>query len=286
MHLLSGYSSTATSGTMYLQTGEGLGTAASGAMALSTGDTCDGVSGALSLRTGDADVGTSGAISLIVGTGSGTGGDVLVSAGSSTGEAMTGGAVTVGAGDGGASTVADTAGGEGGDITLVAGAGGEGPTSALGATGGDLSIDGGTGAGDSANGAVYVGLASGAVELGMRDHSKVITVNGLLSVNELQVGTSDHNTLTGFHSVLSSAIDPPSLYPSQVWYQDLAFPDVELGDMVLVSFSQTLGTGMLTSSIAGTNTVRIMVFNPGAGGLELDIAEGIFRMSVWQYSDA
>jgi len=282
VHMLSGYSSTASSGLIHIQTGEGLGTATSGKVTLASGDACNGDTGTINLQTGNAEVGSSGGISLVVGTGTGIGGDILVSAGSSSGDTgNAGGSVTIGAGDGANSTT--STGGVGGSVTILAGSGAEGVNAASGAAGGDMTIDTGPGGGSANDGSLYIGLNAYSIEIGKRDHSRSITANGLMSVTtSLQIGGGA--AVRYHHSIVSSEVDPPLLLPTQGWYQDLAFPNILLGDVVVVSFSNSIAHGMVTCSVVGTNTVRILVSNPGTGDLDLDLAPGTFRMSVWQYT--
>merc|ERR1712070_723732 len=111
---------------------------------------------------------------------------------------------------------------------------------------------------------------------------KKMQVNGLLSANTLQVGggaiVSKHT------STQTITIDPPSILPGGVWYQDLAVSSAELGDIVMASYSQPVGTAVVTCSVVQSALIRINIYNPGVGASSIDLTSGKFRVTVIQYS--
>jgi len=280
--LLSGYSSTATSGEVDIRSGEGLGTASSGAVKLNSGDACDGNTGSVVIATGDAKVGASGSISMTVGKATEAGGDVTLSAGTTTGAGYNGGLVSILSGSGGAS--ASTTGGDGGSLTISAGKGAAGMDAASGGNGGDVTIDAGTGGTGGTSGMVYIGLSSEGVEIGHRDDTKTVNIHGKMVVASLQVGGTSGAAVSKHESIVSSTIDPPELSPTQTWFQDLAFPNANLGDILVVSFSKSIGSCLISAQVININTVRIVLFNTGGGGVSFDPEAGVFRVSIWQYA--
>jgi hypothetical protein len=38
------------------------------------------------------------------------------------------------------------------------------------------------------------------------------------------------------------------------------------------------------TQVIETNTVRIVLFNTGGGGISFDPEAGVFRVSIWQYA--
>merc|ERR1711865_243721 len=112
--------------------------------------------------------------------------------------------------------------------------------------------------------------------MGAKDKQSEIVMNGQLNIDAMRVGGGA--VITAMYSTLSNTIDPPELAPSETWYQDLFVPTANVGDIVVVSFSQSTQTLMISATVIDTNTVRVMLFNPGAGGLTVDVAPGIFRI--------
>jgi hypothetical protein len=283
IHMITGHSTGATSGAVNIATGVGTGVADSGTLDIATGATCTGDSGTITVASGAAESGTSGNVDIKVGdSGTGTGGDISLYAGATSGDGMTGGDVWVYAGTGGNSSY--SAGGAGGAVTILAGSGAGGLSSD--GNGGSVNIDGGVGSPGSAtalNGDVNIGMSSYQVTIGPVDHTRTVTVNGLLTVNTLQIGGGA--IITKHFSQATNAEDPPELQPAQSWYADFGVAGAELGDVVIVSFDQPLGeTGaILSGSVLQSGWVRIAVYNPGVGAKTLDLPSGIFRVSVIQY---
>eukprot|EP00976_Prorocentrum_cordatum_P054024 1089510-Prorocentrum_minimum.AAC.2 len=211
---------------------------------------------------------------------------------------MSGGALALAAGAGGNSS--STVGGAGGAVSITAGAGATGLDDASGGAGGDVTIEGGAGGVGGLSGSISLGLESEAVEIGRRDHSKTVTVNGNVLMHSLQVrthpprrvcefeivphvGSSDDAQVARHNSVVSSLIDPPEMLPTQTWFQDLAFPDAQLGDIVVASFSKSIGHCLMSATVVDTNTIRVVLFNTGVGDVAFDPEAGYLRISVWQY---
>jgi hypothetical protein len=278
--MITGHSTGTASGALKVGSGVGTSSATSGTVDVFSGTTCTGDSGAVTVNTGAAETGTAGNLNLKIGdSGTGAGGDIILEAGDTTGDGAVGGDVWLYGGNGGNSTY--SAGGVGGAITILGGTGATGTTAAIG---GSVSINGGEGASGAVNGDVNIGLTSYAVTIGPVDHTKAVTVNGLLDANTLRIGGGA--IISKHQSMVSGSEDPPLLQPAQSWYQDFGVAGATLGDIVMVSFDQSLGdTGaQLTASVLQSGWVRVVIYNPGVGAGTLDLAAGIFRFTVIQYS--
>lgn len=247
---------------------------------MSSGSTCAGDSGSLKMFSGNAETGEGGDISVYVGdSGTGAGGHLSLIGGNTTGDGSIGGMISLTGGNGGNGTYGK--GGAGGAIAIVAGAGAGGYDNA-GGKGGDITIDGGGGGSGATNGELFLGMASYQVTLGPVDHSKKVQVNGLLSANTLRVGGGA--IITKHSSTKTITIDPPSILPGGLWYQDLAVSSAELGDIVIASYSQPVSSAVVTCSVLQSAMIRINIFNPGVGAESLDLSAGEFRVTVIQYS--
>jgi hypothetical protein len=120
---------------------------------------------------------------------------------------------------------------------------------ASGGNGGDVTIEAGTGGTGGTGGIVYIGLSSEGVEIGHPDNTKTVNIHGEMVFASLKVGGTGVATVSKHESIVSSTIDPPELSPTQTWFQDLAFPNANLGDIIVVSFSKSIGTCLISAQV-------------------------------------
>lgn len=259
------------SGDIGISTGSGNTNADSGSITMSTGNSDGDESGDILLLTGDAFEGTGGSMNFSIGySHDGLGGDIIMSAGSTT-SGDKGGNVFVDAGEGSLN-------GDGGNIVLNGGVSG-----GKYGNGGYISIDGGTST-KGAQGIVKVGTQTDEVVLGQDDLSSDLIFYGhSFAFGTMSIGNVDTQA-NNHYSILTSKVEIGTILPSQSMVLLFEVDDVTTEDHVSVIFSGTLGSGIVMSAaIVADGEIEITLVHSGSPPTSFDVPDGTFRINVFQY---
>ena len=204
-----------------------------------------------------------------MGTGdTGAGGGIYMTAGETTDDVAAGGQVQITAGQGGLN-------GDGGAVKVTAGSAGD-----LSGDGGDITVDAGTAPSGTA-GKVHIGPSASTINIGDPLGTSTINLYGSIEVDQLTIGTGG-TAITKHISAVSSSYNPASISTSSMVSLDITVSGAEVGNIVMAAFSQPLQGMMINANVKSANVVEVNLVNPG-GNSVVDLAEGTFRISIWQY---
>lgn len=166
--------------------------------------------------------------------------------------------------------------GSGGDLFLLAG-----DTTNSTGTGGHVTVDVGTAPASGTAGSVNIGPSASAVNIGDPLGTSDINLYGNLEVDQLTIGTGG-TAITKHISVVSAAYDPASMATGSQLSLDVMLSGAVVGDIVMAAFTQPLQGMLISANVKAPDTVQVVIVNPGSNAV-VDLAEGMFRISIWQY---
>ena len=266
--LVSGSSSSGTSGNVDIQSHGGNFAQKSGDIVVKSGESQLG-SGNIHIQTGKS--GSGGDITLVVGNSTQSdGGNVWVAGGNASAPSKGGGTVSIRSGGGSG----------GGALVLRAGMSTDDSK-----RGGNVLIDSGRNTEGGPHGNIVIGPSSPTIMVGPEQNFGTIHTNGLLKTHAVSIGRGENIAQVAAHrSFISATIRPSSISPSQVYSITLGVPGAKVGDVVSASYSKSLNGLMLSAAINSDNECTITLFNPGSGDSSVQLSPGKFRATVWQYN--
>ncbi len=120
------------------------------------------------------------------------------------------------------------------------------------------------------------GIAFGTDTNLYRSAADTLRTDDLLIVNSLQIGSGA--ALTAMYSA-TTTWDPASINSAETDFATLTVTGAAVGDLVTVSFSQTIPDGLiLTAQVSATNTIRVTLLNSTAS--PVDLSSGTIRVQV------